>query len=45
MDVPLLQATAEQGLNVIDELEVGWRVAAEPVIAVTAQTASQRHAP
>jgi UDP-N-acetylmuramoylalanine-D-glutamate ligase len=35
MDVPLLQAAAEQGLNVIDELEVGWRVAAEPVIAVT----------
>ena len=35
MDVPLLQAAAKEGLNVIDELEVGWRAAAEPVIAVT----------
>jgi UDP-N-acetylmuramoyl-L-alanyl-D-glutamate--2,6-diaminopimelate ligase len=35
MDVPLLRAAAEQGVEVLDELELGWRVAATPVVAVT----------
>ena len=34
MDTPLMLAAAEQGLNVIDELEVGWRAAAGPIFAV-----------
>lgn len=35
MDVPLLRAAEEHGLDVIDELELGWRAFAGPVIAVT----------
>jgi UDP-N-acetylmuramoyl-L-alanyl-D-glutamate--2,6-diaminopimelate ligase len=35
MDVPLLRAATEQGVDVLDELEIGWRVAAAPLVAVT----------
>lgn len=35
MDVPLLRMAAEQGVEVIDELELGWRACAAPVVAVT----------
>jgi UDP-N-acetylmuramoyl-L-alanyl-D-glutamate--2,6-diaminopimelate ligase len=34
-DAPLMAAAARRGIPVLDELEVGWRIAAAPVIAVT----------
>ena len=35
MDAPLLQAAAQQKLDIVDELEIGWRLASTPMIAVT----------
>ena len=35
MDTPLMLTAAEQGHDVIDELELGWRAVAGPVFAVT----------
>jgi UDP-N-acetylmuramoyl-L-alanyl-D-glutamate--2,6-diaminopimelate ligase len=35
MDVPLLRAAAEQGVQVLDELEIGWRAYDRPLVAVT----------
>ena len=35
MDVPLLRMAAEQGVQVIDELELGWRTCVAPLVAVT----------
>jgi UDP-N-acetylmuramoyl-L-alanyl-D-glutamate--2,6-diaminopimelate ligase len=35
MDVPLLQMAAELGVEVIDEIEIGWRAATAPIVAVT----------
>jgi UDP-N-acetylmuramoylalanine-D-glutamate ligase len=32
---PVLQAAAEQGLPIIDELELGWRLGRAPIAAVT----------
>jgi UDP-N-acetylmuramoyl-L-alanyl-D-glutamate--2,6-diaminopimelate ligase len=34
-DIPLLQAAAARGLGVFDELEVGWRVCAQPIVGIT----------
>jgi UDP-N-acetylmuramoyl-L-alanyl-D-glutamate--2,6-diaminopimelate ligase len=35
MDVPLLRAAAEEGVQVLDELEIGWRAYDRPLVAVT----------
>lgn len=35
MDVPLLRLAAEQRMTVLDELELGWRACASPLVAVT----------
>ena len=35
MDVPLLKAANNLGVEVLDELEIGWRMAATSVVAVT----------
>lgn len=35
LDAPLLQAALTQGVPVIDELEVGWRLCSTPITAVT----------
>jgi UDP-N-acetylmuramoyl-L-alanyl-D-glutamate--2,6-diaminopimelate ligase len=35
MDVPLLRMAAERGNEVLDEVELGWRACAAPLVAVT----------
>jgi len=35
MDVPLLRAATEFGLEILDELEIGWRMYSTPLVAVT----------
>ncbi len=35
LDIPLLRAAAARGLQVFDELELGWRVCAQPIVGVT----------
>lgn len=35
LDIPLLQAAAARGLQVFDELELGWRLAERPIVGVT----------
>ena len=35
LDAPLLRAARSKGVDVIDELEIGWRLCRTPVIAVT----------
>ncbi len=34
-DIPVLQAAAARGLEVFDELELGWRIAKRPIVGVT----------
>jgi UDP-N-acetylmuramoyl-L-alanyl-D-glutamate--2,6-diaminopimelate ligase len=34
-DIPLLQAAAARGLEVFDELELGWRLSDRPIVGVT----------
>jgi UDP-N-acetylmuramoylalanine-D-glutamate ligase len=36
-DVPLLEQARELGLEVLDELELGWRLSRAPMLAVTAR--------
>jgi UDP-N-acetylmuramoyl-L-alanyl-D-glutamate--2,6-diaminopimelate ligase len=35
MDAPLLRVAASQGVEVVDELEIGWRMCRAPLVAVT----------
>ena len=35
LDVPVLQRAREQGVCVLDELELGWRLARGPIVGVT----------
>jgi UDP-N-acetylmuramoylalanine--D-glutamate ligase len=35
IDAPILQLARERGLEVLDELELGWRLSSTPMIAVT----------
>ncbi len=35
LDISLLRAAAARGLQVFDELELGWRVCAQPIVGVT----------